>query len=268
MTATRDTSLQDYLTDISAYPLLSPQEEYLLAQPVVAGDPAARESMLRSNLRLVVSTAKKFGHRGVPLPDLIEEGNLGLIRAVEKFNPELKLRFSTYATWWIEQAIRKYILQYARPLHVPSYVIEIAARWKNAVADLSASLGRTPSTDEVVEQLSLRRSLPRALRRVFEISSYLVGGSRDDEPPMLDAIPDPVGGAPSDNLTTAALRDRLILLLSRLDEREHVILKMRYGLDGQEPMTLKDVGLVLGLTRERVRQLEHAVLRRFQRLLD
>ena len=268
---TRETSranLGVYLAEIARIPLLTREEEQALARRVQAGDEAAKQRLVEANLRLVVQIARRYLNRGLPLPDLIEEGNLGLLRAVEKFEPERGTRFSTYATWWIRQAVTRALANQARTIRLPVHVELLLARYVREQSRLTQTLGRTPTAEELAQALG---TSAREIAELEEVRQH---------PVSLDA---PVGGESSATLgdliadraavpseTLADLfRDRadLTSVLDDLAANERTVLRRRFGLEGDPPETLETIGQRLGLSRERVRQLEGAGLRKLRALL-
>jgi len=262
--------LQLYLRQINESPLLTADEEKALARRIIhQQDMMARERMVRSNLRLVVNIAKHYVGRGLTLPDLIEEGNIGLLKAVEGFDPENGSRFSTYASWWIKQAIKRALINSVQPIHIPAYMVEMMAKLKHAMRELEETLGRLPSIDELSEHLKMSpkklRIIRKAVKAYHSPTQWSGGGGSDDgELTMSELVADTHNPTPDQLVRDNDEIRQLTELLSEIDEREARILKLRYGLDGEEPMTLKEIGQRIGLTRERVRQIEHEALRKLR----
>ena len=257
----RDHGLDTYLSDINEVPLLTAQEEVQLSKRVQRGDQEAREHMIRANLRLVVSIAKNYVNRGLSFMDLIEEGNIGLMKAVEKFDHKAGCRFSTYATWWIKQGIRRALVNTVKTVRVPSYMSEIVSRWKATAMELTYKLGRTATTGEIAEQLELPEGNWDVVRDTVQSSAQPMHTMTDDGgASFADAIEDTNSRSPEETILKAMELGRMHELLDRLETREARILRMRFGLGGKEPMTLKAIGKRFGLTRERVRQMEQQAL--------
>ncbi|PYM15185.1 MAG: hypothetical protein DMD81_15740 [Candidatus Rokuibacteriota bacterium] len=269
---TRDTSranLAVYLREISQIPLLTREEEHALARRVQDGDAEAKKRLIEANLRLVVQIARRYLNRGLPLPDLIEEGNLGLIRAVEKFDPDRQLRFSTYGTWWIRQAIVRALANQARTIRLPVHVELLLGRYRRQEQRLTQELGRPPTTEELAGALGSTVDQVEELQEVAHqqpISLETPVG--EDEGRLGDLIAD-TSTDPRAALTSL-FRDRadLVSVLDDLAPNERAVLRRRFGLEGESPETLEAIGRSLGLTRERVRQIEAAGLRKLRGLLQ
>jgi RNA polymerase primary sigma factor len=261
----RDHGLDTYLAEINEVPLLTAEEEIKLSKRVQRGDLAAREHMIRANLRLVVSIAKHYVNRGLAFMDLIEEGNIGLMKAVEKFDPAAGCRFSTYATWWIKQGIRRSLINTVKTVRVPSYMAEIVSRWKSAALELTYQLGRAPTSAEIAEELELPEHNWNVVRETVLSSTAPVRSMNEDGgEPFGDSLEDPCAKPPEEELFMSLELQRLSELLETLEARQAQILKLRYGLGNGRPMTLKAIGERIGLTRERVRQMEQEALRKLQ----
>jgi len=258
--------LQLYLRSINESPLLTADEEKQLARRIIHHqDAGAREHMVRSNLRLVVNIAKHYVNRGLSLPDLIEEGNIGLLKAVEGFDPENGCRFSTYASWWIKQAIKRALINGVQPIHIPAYMVEMMTKLKIANRELEDALGRLPTIEELSEHLKMpRKKLNIIKKAVKAYNSPTQSGSADGEMTINELVADTHNPGPDQLIRDKDELRQLGELLDRIDEREAKILKLRYGLDGEDPMTLKEIGERIGLTRERVRQIEMAALARLR----
>lgn len=279
-----DADLQVYLRQINESPLLTPEEEKQLATIVQNGQTAAelfekskinlaqreaseaeaavaRDKMVKSNLRLVVNIAKKYVKRGAPLNDLINEGNLGLIRAVECFDPAQNTRFSTYASWWIKQAIKRSLINSDKPIHIPAYMVEMISRFREARDRFMEMEGHSPSIQELAEKLEMSESKVSHIRdAVKAVSSPTHDSDGIDGQTLTEAIADQKTPQPEEALATETVASKIVDLLGDLEERESTILRLRYGLDGREPMTLKQIGVEIRLTRERVRQIEYEAL--------
>ena len=256
-----DPNVQQYLHEINRYGLLTAQEEKDLSRRAAQGDGEARDHMIRSNLRLVVSIAKKYMNRGLSLLDLIEEGNLGLLRAVEGYRADEGFRFSTYGTWWIRQAIRRALTDTVKTIRIPAYMIEMIARLKTVSAELQDELCRQPSVEEIADAMDMPAGKIGMIKRAIRASSTQAAGEEPDATLTLgDLIRDEKTKTPDEELFDAYERDRIQKLLDAIDEREAVILKLRYGLQDGETMTLRDIGRKLDITRERVRQIEKGAL--------
>ena len=254
-----ETTLQTYIKEIDKVPLLTAQQEKGLAREIGRGDAYARDLMIRSNLRLVVSIAKKYVHRGLPYMDIIEEGNLGLMRAVTRFDPSLGYRFSTYATWWIRQAVKRALINKAKTIRVPAYMAETVVKWKGECAKLANEYGHLPTFDEVARHMRLSPSKARIIKGALQITRE---PNQESEEWGLEDLVFDESKQPDEVVFDRFEKERMIKLLGAIDEREAAILKMRYGLGTGEPMTLKDVGRKFKLTRERIRQIEHEAIKK------
>ncbi len=269
MTRQREPALETYLRDINRVPLLTAAEEKALAALVRDGDPEARERMIRANLRLVVSIAKNYMNRGLSLMDLIEEGNIGLLKAVERFNPDEECRFSTYATWWIKQSIRRALVNTSKTVRIPSYMVEIVTHWKRAAFDLLRELGREPTPGEVAEKLDMPAGNEDLIRRVVRAGRTSGPAvSLDSLIDGQDAIEDPRARQPEEDVLDSSEVHQLHDLLGMLSERDAQILRLRFGFYNREPLTLKQIGDRFGLTRERVRQIESEAIARLRKMKD
>jgi RNA polymerase primary sigma factor len=259
--------LQLYLRQINESPLLSADQEKDLARKIINdNDPAAREHMVRSNLRLVVNIAKHYVGRGLSLPDLIEEGNIGLLKAVEGFDPENGCRFSTYASWWIKQAIKRALINSVQPIHIPAYMVEMMAKLKQSMRELEDVLGRLPTVDELSDHMKMSPKKVKIIRKAVKAyhSPTQFSGGGESEMTINELVADTHNPGPEQIVRDTDELRQLSELLDQIEDREAKILKMRYGLDGEEPMTLKEIGERIGLTRERVRQIEHETLRKLR----
>ena len=259
----RDESLGPYLRDIQAVDLLSAAEEIELSHRIRAGDGEARERMIRANLRLVVAIAKTYAGRGLALSDLIEEGNVGLLKAVERFDPAAECRFSTYGSWWIKQSIRRALVNTARTVRVPSYMVEIIAKMKAASARLEKELGHAPTMEEIAGDLGLDGDGVDMLRRAMRAArSGRAAVSLESVVGEDGSIQDPRSPSAEDALAHSQEAERLQAMLDAIDPREAEVLRMRFGIDIEEPLTLREIGDRLGISRERVRQIESRALRK------
>jgi len=262
--------LQIYLQDINDTPLLSAEEERELAERVAAGDPYAREHMVKANLRLVVNIARGYLGKGLNLEDLIEEGNLGLMRAVEGFDGMMETRFSTYASYWIKQSIRRAVMNSGKPIRLPAYMVSLLSKWKRASAVLADRLGRSPTADEVGKALKLSKKKVGIVAKAIRVNNltHHSEGSDDEKMVLDDVLTDERSKPPEDLMIEADDLERIFGRLDALDDREAAVIRMRFGLSPYDPMTLREVGENLGLTRERVRQLESHALQKLMSELE
>ena len=258
-----------YLSEIGYSPLLTAEEEVYYGRLALRGDESARRRMIESNLRLVVKIARKYLNRGLPLLDLIEEGNLGLIHAVEKFDPERGFRFSTYATWWIRQTIERAIMNQTRTIRLPIHVIKELNLYLRAARKLAHALDRDATAEEIAAEM---QTSPEEVKRLLGLNERVTSVdtpiSRDGERLLLDAIPDENNTDPSRLLQDADMQTIIEKWLSRLNDKQRQVVEQRFGLNGQEKGTLEDVGNAIGVTRERVRQIQMDALKRLRQILE
>lgn len=253
------------MKEIDEASLLTEEQEHFLGKLVVEeNDPGAREQLVRSNLRLVVNIAKKYADRGISLGDLIEEGNLGLLKAVDYFDPDRGTRFSTYAAWWIKQSIKRALLENIQPVHVPTYMVALINQWRHTATELESKLGRPPDIEEMADimHLPLRKaSIVDRIVKILSSGAETFGGDGVDENQMLEAtLEDQDAQQPEDALVADEEKAKALRLLNEIDQREADVLRLHYGLYGRKPMTLKEIGERLSLTRERIRQIQHSAL--------
>ncbi|OGY10566.1 MAG: RNA polymerase sigma factor RpoD [Candidatus Blackburnbacteria bacterium RIFCSPHIGHO2_02_FULL_44_20] len=257
--------VRQYLREIGRVRLLGPEEEVDLAKRIEKSDRRAKELLTQSNLRLVVSIAKKYVGRGLTLLDLIQEGNQGLIRAVEKYDWRKGFKFSTYATWWIRQAITRAIADQARTIRIPVHMVETINKLFHTSRRLMQELGREPTAEEIGEELELSADRVREIFKIAQEVTSIDAKVGDDEDSFLgDFIEDTSQPSPVDQASRELLKESLEEVLSSLSDREAKVLRLRFGLNGSKPMTLEEVGREFGVTRERIRQIEAKALRKLK----
>jgi RNA polymerase primary sigma factor len=263
------TPLETYLREINETALLTSSDEQDLAIAIGNGDVAARDRMVRANLRLVVNIARGYAGKGLGLQDLIEEGNLGLLRAVEGFDPAMGTRFSTYASYWIKQSIKRALINTAKTIRIPAYMVELLSKWRRASARLTEELGRTPTPEEVARVLGLaRKKLPIIKKAIRIYNSTPQTDQAEAGWSLGEMVMDENMRSPEDELLTHDSLTKVMGMIETMDTREATVLRMRFGLDDHEPKTLKEIGESLGLTRERVRQIETEALGKLAAGLD
>lgn len=261
--------LETYLREINETPLLTPEEEQELAFAVAQGDPVARDRMVRANLRLVVNIARSYTGKGLSLQDLIEEGNLGLLRAVEGFDPAMGTRFSTYASYWIKQSIKRALINCAKTIRIPAYMVELLSKWRRASTRLAEELGRTPTPEEVARVLGLPRKKLGIIKKAIKIYNLTPQNDQSENGWSLgEILMDEDAPTPEEDLVKQDNLVHIMEQLNKMDPREATVLRMRFGLDDNQPKTLKEIGEALGLTRERVRQIETEALQRLAESLN
>lgn len=265
-----DDSVRLYLREIGKIPLLSAEEELALAQRVVAGDKEAKDQMAEANMRLVVSIAKRYVGRGLDLLDLIQEGNTGLLRAVEKFDPDKGFKFSTYATWWIRQAITRAIADQARTIRIPVHMVETINKLLRTQRRLTQDLNREPSNEEIAKEMEIDVEKVEHIMKIKQDISSLDASVRDDEEDsvLADFIEDEDTISPEESATNQLLKEHVKDMLGSLTEREQKILKLRFGLEDGKSHTLEEVGQEFSVTRERIRQIEAKALAKLRKHKD
>ncbi len=260
--------IKAYLKDVRPIPLLTQEEEVETARKVLTGDVDARNKMIRSNLRLVISIAKRYVNLGIPLSDLIEEGNIGLMRSVDKFDPEKGYRFSTYAAWWIKQGVSRAIIDQGKMIRVPVYMNEEIVRYKKAVEALTHKLGRKPQYGEVAKKMAISvdkvRELDQAITKMTSLDAPI---GEDGDGQVHDIIEDENLSMPNEQVENFLNKERARNILDELPEREREIISMRYGIPDGEPHTLAEIAEKMNISRERVRQLEVAILKKLKDIL-
>ena len=255
--------LETYLREINETALLTADQEKELAYRIGDGDTEARDQMVRANLRLVVNIARGYTGKGLALQDLIEEGNLGLLRAVEGFDPTMNTRFSTYASYWIKQSIKRALVNTAKTIRIPAYMVELLAKWRRATNKLTDELGRPPTHEEVAKLLGLPKKKLNIIKKAIRVYNSAPQTDQGDQGWSIDEmLMDGRSKTPDTELVENDDLKHVMVLLEKMDKREATVLRMRFGLDDEEQKTLKEIGECLGLTRERVRQIESEALQK------
>ncbi|MBR3353099.1 RNA polymerase sigma factor RpoD [Candidatus Saccharibacteria bacterium] len=267
-----DDSVRLYLREIGKIPLLTPEEEADLAQRIVKGDKKAKDKMVEANMRLVVSIAKRYGGRGLDFLDLIQEGNTGLLRAVEKFDPDKGFKFSTYATWWVRQAITRAIADQARTIRIPVHMVETINKVLRTTRKLTTELNREPTNEEIAKALDMEPEKVDYVMRIKQDIASLdasVGRDGDDEDSVLgDFVEDEERDSPEEAASNQILKEQLSEIIATLTDREQKIIRLRFGIGGGRPHTLEEVGNEFDVTRERIRQIEAKALSKLRKNKD
>ena len=263
-------NLQLYLNEIRQTPLLTVEEEIKLAARIKRGDKAARDHMIKANLRLVVKIAYDYNQMGLPLMDLISEGNLGLIKAVERFDPAKGGKLSTYAAWWIKQSMKRALANQSKTIRLPVHLVDKISRMRKMIAKLTDELGREPENEEIAAELQIPTAKVALLKTVSVRPASLDApvGEDNDSATLGDLVGDDAAVSPYEGLGDKNLKEDLSKMVNSLDPREASIIKLRFGLEGQKELTLEEVGKKFKVTRERIRQLQNIALRKIKRALD
>ncbi|MBR0294987.1 MAG: RNA polymerase sigma factor RpoD, partial [Bacilli bacterium] len=260
-------SVKMYLKEIGSYPLLKPEDEPILAKRILEGDMEAKQTLINANLRLVVNLAKHYVGRGMQFLDLIQEGNLGLIKAVDKFDYTKGYKFSTYATWWIRQAIARAIADQARTIRIPVHMVETINKMTKIQRQLIQDLGREPTPEEISEAMGGELT-PKRVREIQRIAlepvSFELPIGEEDDSHLVDFIEDKETESPVDYTTKQLLKEELYAILKDLSDREERVIRLRYGLDDNRPRTLEEVGKEFNVTRERIRQIEAKAIKKLR----
>ncbi len=259
-----------YLKDISHVKLLTAEEEIDLAKKIAKGDQAARQSMIESNLRLVVNIAKRYFNKGLPFPDLIEEGNIGLIKAVEKFDHKKGFRFSTYATWWIRQAMQRAIINHGKTIRCPVHVVEGINQYLSCMEDLVQECGRDPDLFEIAQRMKISEKKVEEIQKLLRKTDSLdapLSNNEDVEGTLQDLIVDESQVSPVVAVEHRLQKEKIDRRLRTLKKAERLVITLRFGFEGEEPCTLEQVGKKMGFSRERIRQIESAALKSLRAIL-
>jgi RNA polymerase primary sigma factor len=263
-----DAGFQHYLRQIAQYPLLTPAQEITLAAKIRKGDKKAKEEMIRANLRLVVKIARDYANLGLPLMDLISEGNIGLVKAVERFDPAKGGKLSTYGAWWIKQSIKRALANQGKTIRLPVHLVDKIAKIRRVGASLSDELGREASDEEIAEEIGMNAGkVSRLKQAAIRPTSLDAPVGDEDSTEFGELVGDEAAVDPFENLSEKNLQVELGDLLGQLDEREKRIISARFGLEGSDPITLEEVGEKFGVTRERIRQLQNIALAKMRRAL-
>lgn len=264
-----DSGFQLYLRQIAQYPLLTPAEEVTLAAKIKKGNKAAKAEMIRANLRLVVKIARDYANLGLPLLDLISEGNIGLVKAVERFDPAKGGKLSTYGSWWIKQSIKRALANQGKTIRLPVHLVDKIAKIRRVGAGLSDELGREATDEEIAEEVGMNAAKVTKLKQASIRPASLDAPVGDDESAEFgDLVGDEMAVDPFEQLRDKNMQEEVGDLLEQLDDRERRIINARFGLDGSDPITLEEVGVKFGVTRERIRQLQNIALSKMRRALN
>ncbi|MCE9587168.1 MAG: RNA polymerase sigma factor RpoD/SigA [Verrucomicrobia bacterium] len=263
-----DSGFQLYLRQIAQYPLLTPVQEINLAAKIKKGDKAATDEMIRGNLRLVVKIARDYANLGLPLLDLISEGNIGLMKAVERFDPAKGGKLSTYGSWWIKQSIKRALANQGKTIRLPVHLVDKIAKIRRVGAGLSDELGREATDEEIAEEVGMDAGKVTLLKQAAIRPASLDAPLGDEDSTEFgEMVGDVAAVDPFENLSDKNMQLEVVDLLGQLDEREHKIIAARFGLDGNDPITLEEVGEKFGVTRERIRQLQNIALSKMRKAL-
>ncbi|ACD82287.1 sigma-70 family RNA polymerase sigma factor [Candidatus Methylacidiphilum infernorum] len=265
-----DSALKLYLREISQIPLLTKEKEVELAKRIQQGDQEARRQMIQANLRLVVKIAHDYANSGLPLPDLISEGNIGLMKAVDRFDPSKGGKLSTYAAWWIKQSIKRALANQSKTIRLPVHLVDKIAKMRRVAMQLSEILGRDPTDEELAEELGMSTTKVAELRTIAIRPASLDAtvGEEEDGTALGELVKDESAASPDQSVLDQNLKNTIMELLPKLDERERKILSLRFGLEGNEQMTLEEIGKEFHVTRERIRQLQNIALRKIRKELE